>query len=86
MAQPQIEALRSLIEQQTTLADPAERDRALADIEGELETMIAAVETYRGDAQNQMGVGVGDGQQPKSEQPEQQPTEQQPEQSEPKTE
>jgi len=73
MAQPQIEALRDLIEQQTTLADPAERDRALADIERELDNMIAAVETYRGDAQNQVGDGSQQQPERQPEQPEQQP-------------
>ena len=55
MALPQIEALDALIEQQqSTLTDPAERDRALADIEHELEGMLSNLTTYRGDAQVQM--------------------------------
>jgi hypothetical protein len=72
MALPQVEALDNLIEQQTTLADPAERDRALADIENSLYRMLAAVGTYRGDAQIQMGGGGSNEQQP-AEQSEQQP-------------
>lgn len=66
MALPQIEALDALIEQQqSTLTDPAERDRALADIEFELEGMLSNVSTYRGDAQVQMRGRSGNGSGPK---------------------
>lgn len=55
MALPQITALRNLIEQQqATLTDPAERDRSMAEIERSLYSMLAAVRTYRGDAQVQL--------------------------------
>jgi hypothetical protein len=50
---PPLKAARDFIEQQTSLPDPAERDRALADIQHELEGMLSAVGTYRGDAQRQ---------------------------------
>lgn len=60
MSLPQIQALRDFIEQQqATLTDPAERDRAMADIETNLYSMLAAVRTYRGDAQVQMRGGDG---------------------------
>lgn len=60
MSLPQTQALRNLIEQQqATLTDPAERDRAMADIENDLYSMLAAVRTYRGDAQVQMRGGNG---------------------------
>lgn len=72
MALPQIDALNELIDQQTTLSDPAERDRALADIENALYRMLSAVGTYRGDARIQMGGGGSNEQQP-AEQSEQQP-------------
>ena len=55
MALPEIEALDNLIEkQQSTLTDPAERDRALADIEDGLNQLLSNVTTYRGDAQVQV--------------------------------
>ena len=66
MALPQIEALDALIEQQqSTLTDPAERDRALADIEFELEGMLSNVSTCRGDAQVQRRGRSGNGSSPK---------------------
>jgi hypothetical protein len=55
-----LQAVRDLVEQQTTLGDPAERDRALRNIEEDLYDLLSVVATYRGDAQVQMG---GDGQQ-----------------------
>jgi len=55
MSLPEVTALRNFIEvQQASLADPAERDRSLAAIERELRLMMAAIATYRGDAQVQM--------------------------------
>lgn len=60
MEQPTpLQAVRNLVEQQTTLPDPAERDRALRNIESELFDLLSVVATYRGDTQVQMG---GDGQ------------------------
>lgn len=65
MELPQVQALRDLVEQQqATLTDPAERDRALAALENSLYTILAAVRTYRGDAQIQMR---GNEQQPPAE-------------------
>ena len=67
MELPQIKALRDLVEQQqATLTDPAERDRAMASIEQSLYSILAAVRTYRGDAQVQMR-GDGQQQQPSAE-------------------
>lgn len=55
MALPEAQALNDLIERtQATLTDPAERDRALADLEASLQQMLGAVSTYRGDAQAQL--------------------------------
>lgn len=54
MALPEVTALSDRIEQLTTIADPAERDRAMAVIERDLKTMLTAVATYRGDAQVQL--------------------------------
>ena len=51
---PPLQAARDFIEMQTSLPDPAERDRALADIQSELRLMLSAVGTYRGDAQRQV--------------------------------
>lgn len=51
---PEVEAVDSLIEKQTTLADPAERDRALADIESGLKQLLSNIGTYRSDAQIQI--------------------------------
>lgn len=62
-----LQAVRELVEQQTTLPDPAERDRALRSIEDDLYGILEAITTYRGDAQIQMG---GDEQEPEPEQPE----------------
>ena len=50
----------------TTIADPAERDRAMAVIERDLKTMLTAVVTYRGDAQLQLEARGGEQQQPPS--------------------
>lgn len=50
-----LQAVRELIEQTTTLADPAERDRAFRDIEDNLFDLLSVVATYRGDTQVQMG-------------------------------
>lgn len=65
-----LQAVRDLVEQQTTLADPAERDRALRSIEDDLYDLLSVVATYRGDTQVQMG---GDGQQQPEANSEQQP-------------
>ena len=51
---PELKAVRELVEKQTGLQDPAERDRALADIERGLKSTLSAVLTYRGDAQVQI--------------------------------
>lgn len=66
MALPEATALRDRIEQMTTIADPAERDRAMAVIERDLKTMLTAVVTYRGDAQLQLEARGGEQQQPPS--------------------
>jgi hypothetical protein len=63
MAIKQLTDLRELVEQMTTIPDPAERDRALAVIEDQLKVIQNAIGTYRGDAQVQLG-GRGDGDQP----------------------
>jgi hypothetical protein len=60
MALPEVTALSDRIEQLTTIADPAERDRAMAVIERDLTTMLTAVGIYRGDAQTQLQLR-GDG-------------------------
>ena len=55
MALPKIHELREFVEQQqASLTDPAERDRVLETIEHEMTGVLAAVRTYRGDAQMQM--------------------------------
>lgn len=51
MAPQPIQDLRDYVEQvQATLTDPAERDRALAVVERELEDTLGVVSGYRNDA------------------------------------
>ena len=61
-----LQAVRLFVEQQNTLPDPAERDRALRIIEDELDDLLSVVASYRGDTQIQMG---GDGQEPEQPEP-----------------
>lgn len=63
MALPEIEALDNLIETQRSLTDPAERDRALADIENGISQLLSNIGTYRGDAQVQLRASERNGSQ-----------------------
>lgn len=79
MEQPTpLQAVRELVEQQTTLADPAERDRALRSIESDLFDLLSVVATYRGDTQVQMGGDDSETAEPEQ-QDEQDDSDQQPE-------
>lgn len=52
--------LRAHIERVQALADPAERERALAVIERELRDLLGSVQTFRGDTRLQLeGAGSG---------------------------
>ena len=63
MAPPELQALDRYIERvQSTMTDPAERDRALAVVERDLTDALGKVQTYRNDSQLAMGgTGGSDG-------------------------
>jgi hypothetical protein len=61
MTPPQLSNLRNYVERvQSSIDDPAERERALAIVERELTDMLGAVQTYRADNRLRLGeVGAG---------------------------